>query len=93
MNPITKDHNKLMIVSTTYRGHAVSLAYTGGRLADVHMDGKLVDAVQVGDWDWNPAGGGSARQSRAVTRDELTADLAAWVADQGDTYINELPYL
>lgn len=70
-------------------GHRFDLEYTeGGRIADVSIDGKLVDCTQVGDWDWQ-----SGKQLVEVDATVLSADLAEWIAGSGEDYIRELPYL
>jgi hypothetical protein len=46
------------------------LEYEGGRTADVFHVTKdyPLDCTEVGDFDWNPEGGGPARQTAEVTR-------------------------
>jgi hypothetical protein len=63
----------------------------GGRLADVeHIEypGRAVACFQVGEYDWKVG-----KLTRAPDAGALRLRLAEWVAEDGDTYLRELPYL
>jgi hypothetical protein len=65
--------------------------WRGGRLADVqHIEypGRALACFQVGAWDHQ-----RDRLEREPDIGALTLRLAEWVADDGDTYLRELPYL
>lgn len=70
-----------------YRGttYGVEIRWTGGRTADVFIDGAWCqDALEVGDWDWK-----SGTHARPVTQTVLDADLAEWLTG-ADEYLREL---
>lgn len=68
-------------------GHVFAITYGGGRLADVHVDGRALDAVEVGEWDW-----GRGLQRRLVLDRELAHVLATWIEQSSATCIaNNLP--
>lgn len=67
-------------------GHTITARYTGGRLADVSIDGKLVDALQVCEYDWE-------RGEIVPGSVDLRGSLREWARESGDDYIRELPYL
>lgn len=79
----------MIAVRLEAKGHRFDLEYTeGGRLAEVYIDGKLVDATSVGNWDWQ-----ASAQRTPLTTTDLSQELAQWIAETGDDYLRELPYL
>jgi hypothetical protein len=66
------------------------LVYSGGRLADVfHAESDTaLDCVQVGAFDWQ-----KGELLSQPTRASLKRTLSEWIAESGEDYARELPYL
>jgi hypothetical protein len=69
-------------------GHTFTMTYKGGRLADVAIDGTLVDCTEVGNFNWVVGA-----QVQPLSRADLLAELGEWIDESGTDHINELPYL
>jgi hypothetical protein len=67
-----------------------SLTWSGGRLADVrHAESDTaLDCVQVGAYDWQ-----HGQLVDQVSEDTLLSTLSEWIAESGDDFARELPYL
>lgn len=65
-----------------------SARWGGGRTADVYHaeHGSPLDCFQVEGWDWQTS-------RSAGTREDVARGLEEWIAEQGPTYLRELPYL
>jgi len=79
---------------TTRRG-PWRFVWQGGRLAEVWHVGKPypLDCVQVGDYDWKHGKSETDDMSRAEVSALLADAATQWVADVGNDYAAELPYL
>jgi hypothetical protein len=63
--------------------------WSGGRLADVFHESKpgALDCFEVGAFDWQSG------ELSPVTRASLRARFDEWIADSGEDFTRELPYL
>lgn len=64
--------------------------WRGGRLADVyHAEYESpLDALQVGDWDWETDTRPEVNDPQAL----LDSELEEWVRDHGEEWRAELPF-
>jgi hypothetical protein len=77
----------MKIVRLERAGHDYELVHHGGRLADIAIDGLVVAATEVGDYDWT-----TSSQRRELDHADLAAALEAWIDDDGPDHLAELRY-
>jgi len=72
----------------TFGGHRFVLKFRWDtRLGDIFLDGKIVDCMQVHDYDWTT---GTLTPS---TRKQIALSFEEWLLEYGQSYIDEWQYL